>query len=127
MTVPDQEIHDAQEEGFANLIQLRQFPDTLYVAPALCHTRHGAWAALNQGGSGQPGDYVPGAWTIYEDNLYSLVAPEASRLKSIIDVGRIDRLETCEWALSENDLRRRRFVQLLNGALRDDLWGHGVR
>jgi nucleoside phosphorylase len=126
-TIADQEIRDAQEEGFANLIQLRQFPDTLYVAPALRHTRQGAWAALKQSGSGQPGDYVPGAWTIYEDNLCSLVDPELSRLKSVVDVGGIDRFESREWALSENELRRRLFVQLLNGALRDDLWGYGVR
>ena len=38
-----------EEEGFSNLIPLRHFPETLYVAPALSKTIKQSWAWLNQG------------------------------------------------------------------------------
>ncbi|TCU74886.1 phosphorylase superfamily protein [Bradyrhizobium sp. R2.2-H] len=125
--VADQVGQDAQEEGFPNLILLRRFPETLFVAPSLRNTRQAVWAALNEDASGQPAEYVPNAWTIHEGNFYSLVDPELSRLGTVIDVGGIDRFEAREWAYSDDDARRRLFVQLLNRAIRDDLWAQGVR
>jgi hypothetical protein len=80
--------HQAEaEESFANLIPLRDFPETLYVAPALSKTRKQSWFLLNRRAPRKTPDYVPGSWTLFEGNLYSLVDPERSRLKSIIDVG----------------------------------------
>lgn len=116
-----------QEEGFANLIPLRHFPDTLYIAPALSKTRQHSWFLLNQGTSAKSTDYVPGAWTLYEGNLYSFVDPERSRLKTIVEVGGLDQFNTEEWGFSEDQNKRRMFVQLLNAALREDLWSQGVR
>jgi hypothetical protein len=84
------------EESFANLIPLRHFPDTLHIAPALCKTRKHAWFLLNRGASVKSADYVPGAWTLYEGNLYSFVDPERSRLKTIIDLGGLDQFNTQE-------------------------------
>lgn len=115
------------EEGFANLIPLRHFPDTLYVAPALSKTRKQSWFLLNRRAPRKTPDYVPGAWTLFEGNLYSFVDPERSRLKTIIDVGGLDQFNAREWALSEDENRRRLFVNLLNAALREDLWSQGVR
>ena len=115
------------EEGFANLIPLRHFPDTLYVAPALTASRKQAWFLLNKDTSRKSVDYVPGAWTLYEGNLYSLVDPEQSRLKTIVELGGLDQFNTEEWAFSEDDNKRRLFVQLLNATLREDLWWQGVR
>ena len=115
------------EEGFANLIPLRHFPDTLYVAPALSKTKKQSWFLLRHGTSGKSAEYVPGAWALYEGNLYSFVDPERSRLKTIIDVGGLDHFNTGEWALSEDEDKRRLFVHLLNAALREDLWSQGVR
>ncbi len=112
------------EESFANLIPLRHFPDSLYVAPALSKTRKQSWFLLNQDKSS---DYVPGAWTLFDGNLYSLVDPERSRLKTIIEVGSLERFDACEWAFSDDENRRRLFVSLLNSALREDLWSQGVR
>ena len=62
-----------------------------------------------------------------EGNLYSFVDPERSRLKTIIDVGGLDQFDTEEWAFSEDENKRRLFVQLLNAALREDIWWQGVR
>jgi nucleoside phosphorylase len=41
-----------EEEGFANLAPLRDFPATLYIAPALSTSRKKSWELLNQGASG---------------------------------------------------------------------------
>jgi nucleoside phosphorylase len=115
------------EESFANLIPLRYFPDTLYVAPTESKTQKHAWFLLNQGVSAKSADRVPGAWTLHEGNLYSLVDPERSRLKKIIDVGGLEQFNTSEWAFSDDENKRRLFVRLLNHALREDLWSQGVR
>lgn len=123
----DSEHQEVKEEGFANLIPLRHFPDTLYIAPALSKTRQQSWLLLNQGAPDKSNEYVPGAWTLYEGNLYSLVDPERSRLKTIIDLGGLDQFNAQEWAFSENENKRRLFVHLLNAALRQDLWCQGVR
>jgi hypothetical protein len=120
-------LTDEAEEAFANLIALRHFPDKLYVGPALSQTRQQAWTRLNASARGKSADYVPGAWTIYEGNLYSFTDPQRSRLKTIIDAGGLDEFNTSEWALSEDSTKRRLFVQLLNVALREDLWPQGVR
>jgi hypothetical protein len=106
---------------------LRHFPDTLYIAPALSKTRRQSWLLLGQGAPGKSADYVPGAWTLNEGNLYSFVDPERSRLKEIIDTGGLDPFKTREWAFSEDENKRRLFVHLLNAALREDLWSQGVR
>jgi hypothetical protein len=39
----------------------------------------------------------------------------------------LDRFDAREWALSEDENRRRLFVHLLNAALREDLWSQGIR
>ena len=123
---PDPRAADL-EEGFANLIPLRLFPDSLYVAPALSKTIKQSWFLINKGVPAKSTDRVSGAWTLYENNLYSLVDPELSRLKRIVEVGGLERFNTDEWALSSDGGKRRLFVHLLNAALRDDLWSLGVR
>jgi nucleoside phosphorylase len=115
------------EEAFPNLIALRHFPDKLYVGPALSQTRQKGWAVLTASAAGKSADHVPGAWTVYEGNLYSFTDPLRSRLKTIIDAGGVDEFNTREWAFSEDPTKRRLFVQLLNVALREDLWPQGVR
>lgn len=115
------------EESFANLIPLRYFPDTLYVAPAISKTRKQSWFLLNENASGKSVSPIPGSWTIQDGNLYSLVDPENSRLKEIIDVGGMEQFDAKEWASAEDQNKRRLFVQLLNAALKDDLWSQGIR
>ena len=124
-TAPRQD--SADEEGFANLAPLRDFPTTLYVAPALSTSRKRSWELLHQGASGKSKRRTPGAWALHEGNLYSLVDPERSSLSKIIDAGGLEPVSTQEWAFSDDDNKRRLFVQLLNAALREDLWSQGVR
>lgn len=115
------------EESFANLIPLRHFPDILYIAPTQSKTQKHAWFLLNEVASAKSAHRVPGAWTVHENNLYSLIDPERSRLREIIDLAGLERFDTEEWALSEDEDKRRLFVRLLNFALREDLWSQGIR
>jgi nucleoside phosphorylase len=115
------------EEGFANLIPLRHYPDSLYVSPTQMKTIKQAWFHLRKGTSHKSSEHISGAWSIYENYLYSLVDPERSRIRAIIEVGSVERFDAEEWALSDDENKRRLFVRLLNAALRDDLWAHGVR
>jgi nucleoside phosphorylase len=116
-----------EEEGFANLAPLRDFPATLYVAPALSTSRRKSWELLNQGASGGAKRRTPGAWALHDGNLLSLVDPRRSGLSEIIDAGGLEEFASQEWAFSHDDNKRRLFVQLLKAALREDLWGQGVR
>lgn len=115
-----------QEECFANLLPLRQFPEKLYVGSATCKSIKDGWRLLRSG-RGAKEQYIPGAWILHEGNLYSLVDPEHSRLKQIVDIGSIEAHVTQEWGFSKDGEQRRLFVSLMNSALRDDLWSHGVR
>ncbi|GGG87375.1 5'-methylthioadenosine/S-adenosylhomocysteine nucleosidase family protein [Edaphobacter dinghuensis] len=118
---------DSLEESFANLIHLRHFPETLYVAPAHGNNRSSLWTQLNQDATTKPREYISNAWTVQEKMFYSLVDPERSRLRNVIDTGGLEQLETRDWAFSSDPNWRRLFVQLLNGALSDDLGAQGVR
>ncbi len=122
-----QELAPLLEEAFANLIPLRHFPKTLYVGPALCKTAKQGWFLLRKGLSRKAPPYVPGAWSLYENNVYSFADPEHSRLRRIVDLGGVDVFDSHSWAFSSDENRRRHFVYLLNAALKDDLWCHGVR
>ena len=117
----------ALEEGFTNLLPLRHFPETMYIGPALCKTVKQAWYLLRKGLPAKASVYVPGAWSLYESNLYSFADPEESRLRRILDLGGLDTFDSRSWAFSDDENKRRLFVYLLNAALKDDLWCHGVR
>lgn len=114
------------EEAFANLIPLRRFPETLYIGPALCKTMKQGWYLLRKGLSDKH-PYLPGAWTLYESNIYSFADPDTSRLRRIVDLGGVDTFQSSSWAFSDDENKRRLFVYLLNAALKDDLWAQGVR
>lgn len=109
------------ESLYSNLLPLRGYPSTLYVAPATCASQNEAWAKLLDGQRG-----VPNAWAIHEKMLYSFVDSSMGALSRIADAGAIEAYEASSWANSEDQAKRRLFVWLLNGALRDDLGSAGV-
>ena len=131
--VDETDFAGAIEESFANIILLRHFPETLYVAPAHANTRAALWALLNENAppkgkeKGKGNEFIPNAWTVHDKMFYGFVDPERSRLRTVVDVGALEQLDTKEWAFSRDANWRRLFVQLLNGALSDDLGAQGMR
>jgi nucleoside phosphorylase len=110
------------ESLYSNVLPLQGYPSTVYVAPSTCRSIGEAWARLLDGQSSG----VPNAWALHEKMLYSLVDPSTCQLSLLADVGAAEAHDSSLWATSEDPDRRRLFVWLLNGALRDDLGTAGV-
>jgi hypothetical protein len=89
------------EEAFANLLPLRHFPETLYIGPALCKTLKHGWHLLRKGLPTKTPPYIPGAWSLYESNIYSFADPENSRLKRIVDLGGLDTFDSHSWRVTD--------------------------
>lgn len=110
------------ESLYSNLLPVKAYPSTVYVTPAACSSQNEGWAKLLDGG--QRG--IPNAWAIHEKMLYSFVEPSRGALSRLCDAGAAEAHETSSWAASDDADKRRLFVWLLNGALRDDLGAVGV-
>jgi len=108
---------------YSNLAPLTSYPKTLYIAPATCATYKKAWERLRDGAT----SYVTQAWVLHEKNVYSFEDPSTGYLARIVDSTAVEAHDSAEWASTEDADQRRLFVQLLNGALRDDLAIFGVR
>jgi nucleoside phosphorylase len=113
------------EPLYSNLLPLRAFPLVVHVAPTTGGSIGEARARLLEGQQGQLAA-IPQAWALHEKMLYSFTDPAASRLSRLADVGGVECHETSYWAFSDDPNKRRLFVWLLNGALRDDLETVGV-
>lgn len=118
----DREEVVERETLYTNLIPLLGFPPTIYVAPATVSTYKQAWEKLRERSPG----HIPRAWVLYNKHVYSFVDPDDSLLRRIVDRGAIEENPSSDWAESPNPERVRLFVQLLRGALTDDLGQKGV-
>lgn len=110
------------ETLYVNLAPLEHFPDSVFVAPTDCNTYAQAWARLRDGKKG----YVSSAWVLHDKNIYSFLDPATAPLSRIVDTALIEEHDSADWAASDNPDKRRVFVQLLNGTLRDDLGMMGI-
>jgi hypothetical protein len=126
------EEEDGRGEAYATLLPLSSSPERLFVGPAKCTSMKDGWRQLLEQGNkkkkSKPADpYIPNAWLLYEGNVYTLADPEKSPIGKIVELGAVEVHETKDWAFSQRVEQRRLFVYLMNSALRDDLWSHGVR
>lgn len=120
-------LRDGFEESFANLIELRSFPATLYLAPTTIANKKNIWDKINKTTVPGTNDRAANTWTLHENMIYSFTDPRDCQLKTVIDTGAIEQFETREWSDSTDSKRRRLFVQLLNTALKHDLEMQQVR
>lgn len=103
---------------YSNLVPLSSYPPRLYSAPATVTSYGQAWAILRKTRSKA---HIPGSWILHNKTIHSFTDPEESRLQYIVDTGAIEANDASEWAETSDPNHLRLFVQLLNGALRDDL------
>jgi nucleoside phosphorylase len=108
---------------YANLAPLKAYSPTVYVTPANVVTYKQGWARLREGAT----SYVTQAWVLHNRNVYSFEDPGDGYLSKIVDTGATEAHAADQWAKSADPDKRRLFVHLLNGALRDDLAIFGVR
>ncbi|HEY5938441.1 MAG TPA: hypothetical protein VIU61_27510, partial [Kofleriaceae bacterium] len=109
---------------YSNLIPVTAVPPRIWNAPATVKTYKQAWAILKKG---KFKGHIPRSWILHNNNIYSFTDPEDSRLSRIVDTGAIESNPSDGWAAAADGDQVRLFVQLLNGALRDDLGPKGVR
>ena len=103
---------------YSNLVPLIGYPPRIFSAPAIVTTYRQAWAVLRKTRSKAP---IPGSWILHNNTIHSFTDPDDSRLQNIVDTGAIESNSSSVWAETTDADQLRLFVQLLNGALRDDL------
>jgi hypothetical protein len=107
---------------YSNLLPLRSYPRTIFVAPVTCNGYPDARAMLRESAV-----YAPHCWLLHEGNYLGFADPEDEPLRRVVDVGAIEAHEADGWANSDDPDRRRLFSWLLRGALQDDLGPRGIR
>jgi hypothetical protein len=112
----------AAEVLYSNLLPLRSYPNTVYIAPATCKGYRDVYSTLRTATV-----YAPHCWLLHEGNYLGFADPADEPLCRFVDAGAIEAHESANWAESSDPNQRRLFSWLLNGALQDDLASQGIR
>jgi hypothetical protein len=107
------------ERLISNLLTLREYPEKLWIADTTCRRPQELWPRLD---AHRP--RVRDDWLLHESKVYSFQDLQCEPWNSICDQGTCEAFDTREWALSADADHRRRFVELLNRTLRDQLYPH---
>jgi hypothetical protein len=107
------------ERLISNLLTLREFPQTLWIADTSHRRPQDLWPLLD---GHKP--RISDDWLLHESKVYSFQDLHSEPWASICDQGTCDSFQTHEWAFSSDPDRRRRFVELLNRTLKDQLYPH---
>ena len=110
------------EVVYSNLLELASLPKNFYVAATEYRTRGELFAALQEFGRS-----VHGEWILIAKMLTSFHDLSASPWTKVCDRGSVEELDTNEWAQTDDPVRQKQFVQLLNACLRDKLYRKGVK
>jgi Domain of unknown function (DUF4365) len=94
-----------------NLLPVERFPDTIYVADAGIERGSDARAIWGDGAGDWPRD-----WILWGDRIYSFTDPTTGMLSKLRS-GPVSSFPAADWAESDDDDHRHRFVRLLKGAL----------
>jgi Domain of unknown function (DUF4365) len=97
----------------SNLLPVEEFPPTIYSGKAAKSTARDSMKALER----VPGRW-PRAWIFWSGRVYSFLDPRESAVKHLV-TGEIDEIPASDWAYSEDEEVRRRFVWMLKAALHE--------
>jgi hypothetical protein len=104
------------EKLVSNLLPIIRLPDVFYAAPAAVHTYRQGRARLREQGSSSLR-----AWGLASETIVSFHDPQTTDVGCLC-AGPADTIATDEWAVSEDPVTLRQFVELLNGALEEQTW-----
>jgi hypothetical protein len=110
------------EVVFSNLLEVADLPTKYYVASTEYRTRGELFAALRE--LRKP---VHGEWVLIGKMLTSFHDLGEFPWTRVCDQGTIEQQDAREWALTDDPVRQRHFVQLLNSCLREQLYRKGVK
>jgi len=111
-----------REVIYSNLLKLASFPKHYYVAHTDYRTPSELFATLRECSSN-----VRGEWILGGKMLTSFHDLRERPWTDVCDVGTVEKLDTDEWAQTEEPERLREFVKLLNGCLKEKLFPKGVK
>jgi hypothetical protein len=100
------------EQLVSNLLEVVSFAEHIYVAPAQCPTEKLAREELR-------GEGVGGEWILRSKQLISFQPLDGAPWHRVCDTGAAERFSSLEWADSDDPVKLREFVELLNRALRE--------
>jgi len=105
------------ERLLSNLLHLEEFPDEIWIADTTYRRPQELWPLLN--------DHRPrigSDWLLHESKVYSFQDLSVGPWATVCDQGTCESFATREWAFSAEQDRRRRFVELLNRTIKDQLY-----
>lgn len=104
------------EQLYSNLLPVKEFPPKIWIASTSFRKPGEVWACL-----GKTGQTADGAWTLRDKKILAFHDLDESPWSEVCESGTVEGIETSEWSESEDDDRRRQFVQILNQTLRSQL------
>ena len=114
--------HPKPEIVFSNLLELASLPKHYYVAATEYRTPGEVFATLHEFTR-----IVHGEWILGAKMLTSFHDLSTQPWTAVCDRGSVEELDTNEWAQTEDPIRQRQFVQLLNACLRSKLYRKAVK
>lgn len=107
---------------YSNLLRLAPLPDTYYVATTDYRTSSELFARLHE-----LTRTVHGEWLLQSRMLTSFHDLSTRPWTEVIDPGTLEGHATDEWAQTDDPVRQRQFVHLLNTCLKEKLYRKGVK
>jgi hypothetical protein len=105
-----------RETLVSNLLPITRMPEYFYAAPTDVKTYRQAKARLRDEDARSLR-----AWGLSSDTIFTFHDPKTTPIDCLC-AGPADGIATDEWALSDDPVVQRQFVQLLNGALEEQTW-----
>jgi Domain of unknown function (DUF4365) len=108
-----------RERLISNLLEVAEFPQTIWVGVTDCSRPYHVWKLLEASGTNRHS----GDWILHEDSIVSFQNLSEPPWTDICDAGTCEPFNATEWAFSTDPDRRRQFVALMNTCLEDQLRG----
>lgn len=110
------------EKLYTNLLKVESFAARIYMAETDYRERKDIWEKFKT-----MGVTAEQEWILTNRRLLSFHNLETPPFNAICDLGTLENFDTNEWADTEDEDKKREFVQLLNRCLRERAWLLGLR
>ena len=110
-----------KEVLYSNLLEVKQFPDHIYVASSDYRKPKDIFDWRNENDV-----QMPSGWILTEKSIRSVHNLREEPFNHLVDVGTVERFDISEWSETDDTDRQREFVYLINRVLKDDLRKRGL-
>src|ERR1043166_3809426 len=103
-----------RETLYSNLLEVAEFPETLYAVQTDCKDAKAVWAILDKNTEEAPNDWIYRAKTLYAFHDFSNPI-----WKEIADAGSVEAHHSSHWSNSQDLDRANEFIELLTNCLKE--------